>query len=210
MGVGARLAHPFESAAQQRHAAQLGMWLFLSTEVLLFGGLFAAYGIYRSLYAETFAAASRHLDLLLGTVNTVVLITSSLTVALAHHFARRGEGKASALFLSLSIALGIVFLGVKGVEYGQKIEEGALPGRFYSFPGVQGQGASLFFTLYFLLTGLHGLHVVIGLCVLGWLAVGSLRGAFDAESFTPVELGGMYWHLVDLVWIFLYPLLYLV
>ncbi|MBI3182779.1 MAG: cytochrome c oxidase subunit 3 family protein [Myxococcales bacterium] len=204
-----RAAH-FASAEQQLAAARMGMWLFVASEVLLFTGLFVAYAAYRFLFPETFAQASRHLDLFLGTLNTVVLITSSLTVALAVHFASAGRSKLAAAMLAASIAFGVAFLLVKAREYGHHFETRALPGRHYGLEGLTLPGASLFFTLYFFMTGLHALHVLVGVGVLGWVAARCYRGDFSAEYHTPVELGGMYWHLVDLVWIFLYPMLYLI
>jgi cytochrome c oxidase subunit III len=204
------LAHHFSSPHVQTHAARFGMWLFLSTEVLLFAGLFLAYALYRFLFPETFAAASRHLDLTLGTVNTVVLITSSFTVAMSIHYVRVNKQKLAALMLALSILAGFIFLGVKAVEYAHKFHEGALPGKYYAYAALPTDGGPIFFTVYFLATGLHALHVVIGMSVLGWALFHTMRGRFSSEYYHPVELSGLYWHLVDLVWIFLYPLLYLI
>lgn len=204
------VAHHFPSAPVQRYAERLGMWLFLSTEVLLFAGLFVGYSVYRFLYPETFHEASRTLNVILGTTNTVVLITSSLTVALALHAARLNKSRQAAVLLFASLAMGLVFLVIKAFEYSAKFEEGALPGKYYHFHEVQGPGASMFFTIYFFLTGLHALHVIIGMSVLGWVGTRAWRNEFSADYHVPVELGGLYWHLVDLVWIFLYPLLYLI
>jgi cytochrome c oxidase subunit 3 len=210
MQASAHLAHHFESLEKQAHAARLGMWLFLATEVLLFTALFAAYGVYRFLYAETFAEASRHIETWIGLVNTIVLVTSSFTVATGLHFATRGQGRRTAIFFGLSVLLALTFLAFKYVEYSHHFAEGQLPGRFYSYEGVQGPGASLFFTLYFLITGLHGIHVVIGMTVLSVVGVQSWRGRYDASYHVPVELAGLYWHLVDLIWIFVFPLIYLI
>ena len=206
----AHLAHHFPNLEQQAHAARLGMWLFLATEILLFGGLFVAYGVYRFLYADTFKAASTLIETHWGALNTLVLISSSLTVALAHHEAEHGSMKKAGLLLLVSVAAGAVFLGVKSIEYGHHFHEGHLPGRFYTYAGLQAPGASMFWTLYFLMTGLHGLHVIIGMGVLGLFGVLCLRGKFNEGYSTPVELGGLYWHLVDLIWIFLFPLFYLI
>ena len=186
------------------------MWLFLSTEVLLFAGLFLAYSIYRFLYAETFHEASRHLNLTLGATNTVVLITSSLTVALALHAARLGKSRQASAWIGFSVLCGLGFLVIKSFEYREKFEEGALPGRLYHFHEVTGPGASMYYTIYFFLTGLHAIHVIIGMSVLIWVAIRAWRNEFTARYHVPVELGGLYWHLVDLVWIFLFPLLYLI
>jgi cytochrome c oxidase subunit 3 len=206
----AYVAHHFPNLTQQEHAARLGMWLFLATELLLFGGLFTAYSVYRFLFSETFAQASHLLDVRLGTLNTVVLITSSLTAALGHHLAAHGRGRAAALALLATIALAAGFLVIKGFEWTHDFHEGLLPGRYYAYRGLAAPGAPMFFVVYFLLTGLHGLHVILGMCVLGVLMVLSWRGSYDHGYSTPVELGVMYWHLVDLIWIFLYPLLYLI
>jgi len=208
--VEARLAHHFRSIETQRQAERLGMWLFLATEVLLFAGLFCGYALYRFLYSETFHLASAHLDAGLGTVNTVVLISSSLTVALAHHFAHQGRSRLAGVLLFVSVLAGLAFLGIKAVEYGHKFEEGLLPGRYFHNPELTAPGASMFFTLYFLTTGLHAFHVIVGMGVLTWIGVRAWRGEFHENHSMPVELAGLYWHLVDLVWIFLYPLLYLV
>lgn len=206
----APLAHHFRTVEAQRDAERLGMWLFLATEVLLFAGLFCGYALYRFLYPETFRLASARLDVVLGTVNTVVLITSSLTVALAHHFAHHDRSRLAGALLFLSVLAGVAFLGVKAVEYTHKFHEGLLPGRFFHAGDLTAPGASMFFTVYFLATGLHAIHVMIGMGVLSWIGARALRNEFHHNHSIPVELAGLYWHLVDLVWIFLYPLLYLV
>jgi cytochrome c oxidase subunit 3 len=206
----AYVAHHFPNLQQQEHAARLGMWLFLATELLLFGGLFTAYSVYRFLYPATFALGSEHLSVAAGTVNTIVLITSSLTVALAFFYAHHGRGKAAALSLLVTLGFALVFLGIKAWEWTHDFHEGLLPGRYFSSKELQAVGAPMFFTLYFLLTGLHGLHVVVGMCVLTYVMIQAWRGVYDTGYTTTVELGGMYWHLVDLIWIFLYPLLYLI
>jgi cytochrome c oxidase subunit 3 len=206
----AYVAHHFPNLRQQEHAARLGMWLFLATEILLFAGLFTGYSVYRYLFPEAFQAASRLLSAPLGTLNTVILITSSLTVALAHHWAHHGRGKAAALSLLVTLLFAAGFLVVKGFEWTHDFHEGLLPGRFYTSTAVTHTGAPMFFTVYFLMTGLHGIHVVVGMVVLAVIMVQCWLGKYDHGYVTPVELGGMYWHLVDLIWIFLYPLLYLI
>lgn len=200
----------FGSPAVQTYAARFGMWLFLATEVLLFAGLFLGYSVYRYLFPQTWALASRHLDLTMGTVNTIVLITSSLTVALAIHFVRSGKNRTALVMLLITLACACGFLVIKYFEYSHKFHEGTLPGRFYTYEGLQTEGAPMFYAIYFLSTGLHALHVVIGMTVLGWVTYWVAKGRFSPTYYTPVELGGLYWHLVDLVWIFLFPLLYLV
>jgi len=206
----ARVAHHFPDLETQAHAARLGMWLFLATEVLLFAALFTAYALYRMLYPSAFAGASKLIETSMGALNTVVLITSSLTVALAYHSSREGKGKRAALLLLVTLLFGGVFLAVKYFEYRHHFHDGHLPGRYYTYAGLQVPGAAMFWTVYFLMTGLHGIHVVAGMAVLAWLAVGAWRGSYGGDYSTPLELGGMYWHLVDLIWIFLFPLLYLI
>jgi cytochrome c oxidase subunit 3 len=205
-----RLAHHFPDMKTQEHAARMGMWLFLSTEILLFAVLFTAYALYRFLFPVGFEEASKLAHVAMGATNTVILITSSLTVALAIHYARHGENRKVVGLLAITIAFGAVFMVLKGYEYHHHWLEGQLPGRFYHYAGLQGPGVSMYFTVYFLMTGLHGLHVLIGMSLLAWVAVRAARGEFGPAYSTPVELTGLYWHLVDLIWIFLFPLLYLV
>jgi len=205
-----RLAHHFPDMKTQEHAARMGMWLFLSTEILLFAVLFTAYGLYRFLFPLGFEEASKLAHVTMGATNTVVLITSSLTVALAIHHARKGENRKVVGLLAITIAFGALFMVLKGFEYYHHFQDGQLPGRFYHYAGVTGPGVSMYFTVYFLMTGLHGLHVLIGMGLLTWVAVRASRGHFGPAYSTPVELSGLYWHLIDLIWIFLFPLLYLV
>ena len=206
-----RLQHHFESMAQQKEAASLGMWIFLVTEILFFGGLFLAYTIYRWQYARAFAHASQHMDVALGTVNTAVLIISSLTMAMAVHSAATGRRRLLIGFLVATMALGAAFLGIKAVEYTDHIHHHLFPGPGFHYP-VPGdaRAAELFFSLYFAMTGLHALHMIVGLGILTTLLVMARRGTFTPEYHTPVEVSGLYWHFVDIVWIFLFPLLYLI
>jgi cytochrome c oxidase subunit 3 len=206
----AYVAHHFPSHEVQTHAIRLGMWLFLATEVLLFAGVFTAYALYRGSYPEAFAAASHHLDLTMGTLNTLLLVTSSFTVVMAHHSASQGKNRPTFYYLAASIVMGLGFLVIKGFEYAHKFHVGALPGKFYTMAELQLPGASMFFTVYFLATGLHALHVCVGLGVLAFVAYRAFKGRYSAHAYTGVENGGLYWHLVDLVWIYLYPLLYLI
>ena len=203
-------AHQFDDAEQQRDASTLGMWVFVAQEILFFGGLFTAYTVYRSAHPEAFAHASHHLDIMLGGFNTVVLIASSLTMALAVHAAQLGKRGGQVLFLLLTMALGSVFLGVKLIEYGHKFHEGFVPGPNFTYPGSEARYAEMFFSLYFAMTGLHALHMVIGIGILAVLVAMALRGRFGPAYYTPVEVSGLYWHFVDIVWIFLFPLLYLI
>jgi cytochrome c oxidase subunit 3 len=204
------LAHQFDGLEQQTEASTLGMWVFLVTEVLFFGGLFLVYCVYRSLFPAAFAAASRGLDLLLGAVNTAVLITSSLTMALAVNAAQLGRRKSLMTFLIVTLLLGSAFLGIKSVEYYHKFVEHHVPGPGFAFEKEYFQNAQLFFSLYFLMTGLHALHMIIGIGILLVMLWWSWRGTVTAEYSAPVEISGLYWHFVDIVWIFLFPLLYLV
>jgi len=204
------LAHHFESLAQQSLAASLGMWVFLLTEVMFFGGLFAAYVVYRYSYPEAFHHASRELDIVLGTINTVVLIGSSVTVVMAIHSTTLGHRKRASLFLVLTMLLGAVFLVIKGFEYSHKFHEHLVPGAGFVFEEPFQRRAQIFFSLYFFMTGLHALHMVIGIGLFTWLLVMNVRRRFSPSYHAPMETIGLYWHFVDIVWIFLFPLLYLV
>jgi cytochrome c oxidase subunit 3 len=206
----AGLAHQFDSLEQQKEAATLGMWAFLITEILFFGGLFMVYTVYRSSYPDAFAAASHELVLWAGTVNTAVLITSSLTMALAVHAAQLGQRRLLIVFLVLTMALGCVFLGIKAFEYYTEFVEHHIPGLDYDFEPKYFRNAQLFFSLYFLMTGLHALHMIIGLGIMAFMLWWSVRGGITAEYYIPIEISGLYWHFVDIVWIFLFPLLYLI
>lgn len=205
----ATLADQFETYEQQREAASLGVWIFLVTEVMFFGGLFAAYIAYRFLYPAAFVASSRKLDVELGALNTAVLLTSSLTMALAVRSAQIGRAKLSALFLGLTALLGGAFLGIKFTEYGHKFAEHLVPGPSFHLPGFERSG-QLFFSLYFGMTGLHALHMIIGIAFLLGLMAPTYRGKFSPENHNFIEGVGLYWHFVDIIWIFLFPLLYLV
>jgi cytochrome c oxidase subunit III len=204
------LAHHFDTIEQQREAATLGMWVFLVTEIMFFGGMFTAYVAYRAAYPGAFAAGSRHLDIALGAINTAVLIASSLTMALAVYGSQVGNRKMLVWFLIATILLGLVFLGIKTVEYHDKFEHHLVPGHSFSFPGSKPMNAQLFFSLYFAMTGMHALHMIIGIGLLTVLVVQASRGRFSPEYHSPVEMTGLYWHFVDIVWIFLFPLLYLI
>jgi cytochrome c oxidase subunit 3 len=238
------LQHHFDTMDQQREAGVLGMWVFLLTEVLFFGGLFIVYTLYRMWYYEAFAAASKSIAISWGLFNTVVLIGSSLTMALAVRAAQTDKRKATVNWLLATIVLGTVFLGVKVIEYADKFEHHHVPGPSFVWaeahegagaaadhaataPGVGTAAAEgrapatmgpdelqrttqLFFSLYFTMTGLHALHMIVGIVILGIIARMAHQGRFDSEWHAPVEMTGLYWHFVDIVWIFLFPLLYLV
>ena len=205
----AHLQEQFEDAEQQLTAAKLGMWTFLATEILLFGALFCGYAAYRASYPLGFAAAARHTDALLGTVETAVLLTSSLTMALAIRALRLAQRRIAVALIAATVLLGAAFLGIHASEYVKEWHEHLVPGRTFDAQLGARPGAQMFFVLYYVMTGLHALHVTIGAGVLAVLGVIVARGRLGPGYFTPLELGGLYWHLVDIVWIFLYPLFYL-
>ena len=202
--------HHFSDAVQQKESAKLGMWIFLLTEILLFGGLFCVYAIFRAWNPEMFINAHRELNQLLGTINTLVLITSSLTIALAIRSLQVDKAKQATMFLALTLLFATVFLVIKYFEYTHKIHLGQLPGKYYSYTGLEGTNPHIFFSIYFTMTGLHAVHIIIGMAVIAIMTVKSAQNKFSSRYYTPVELSGLYWHLVDLIWIFLFPLLYLI
>ena len=214
------LRHHFADMGQQKNAASLGMWLFLGTEVMFFGGLFVSYLIYRLWYFGDFGAASKSIDATLGATNTAVLICSSLTVVLAIWGAQIANRKLMIGSLILTMLFGLAFLGIKGKEYKDKFEEHHVPGASFSFEKVPIPGhpdqyanprhAEIFFALYFIMTGLHALHMIVGLGIFTWLLTMAWKGRFTPEYHTPLEIGGLYWHFVDIIWIYLFPLLYLI
>lgn len=203
-------AHHFNSADAEFEACKQGMWLFLVTEVLMFGGLFVAYAIFRGLYPEMFHEAHQLLQVKMGFTNTLVLITSSVTMACAVSATQRGERDRAILCLILTFLLACCFLVIKYFEYAHKFADGLLPGGYYTSHELKSPKAPLFFSLYFMMTGLHGVHVLIGMGLITWMLVRTLKNEFSPHYYTPVELTGFYWHFVDLVWIYLFPLLYLV
>jgi len=205
------LREQFDTAEQQKDASTLGMWIFLITEIMFFGGMFLMYTVYRDTYFPVFALASSSLNAVIGAINTAVLLCSSFTMVLAVRAAQLGQRNAIIIFLILTLILGIAFLGVKAYEWNEKFQEHHVPGPTFHLEGTGEQGqAQLFFSLYFAMTGLHALHMVVGCGMLIWLLVESRKGRFTAEYMTPVDIGGLYWHFVDIIWIFLFPLLYLI
>lgn len=209
MSAAAHLQPHFAESEQQFDASKLGMWLFLATEILLFGGLFVGYGLSQGKYPEAFVQAHHHLDRNLGFLNTVVLLISSFTMVMAVQSAKTSQKNKLRVFLVLTILCAFIFLGVKYFEYSHKFHEGLLPGKFYSHTGDTVPNQFVFFSFYFMMTGLHGLHILGGIAVMFWILIRANRGDFDAGYYTPVDLVGLYWHLVDLIWIYLFPLLYL-
>ena len=216
---GPELLHHFTGVEQQRDAASLGMWLFLATEIMFFGGMFCAYLVYRYWYFNEFAAGSRSLDIWLGTINTAVLICSSLTVALGVRAAQMGKRTLLVVLLILTLLFGLVFLGIKGVEWYDKYKEHHIPGASFNaddiatgYPQlhINQEHAQIYFSLYFAMTGLHALHMVIGVGLFSVITYFAWKGRYTPNYYTPVENAGLYWHFVDIVWIYLFPLLYLI
>lgn len=203
-------AHHFDSAEHEFEAAKQGMWVFMVTEVLMVGGLFVAYAIFRGLYMDAFKHAHHLLSVKLGLTNTVILLISSLTMAMSVSAAQRGQKNKSIALLLFTFLCGVGFLCVKYFEYSHKIHEGILPGGLYHYAGLKEAKSPLFFSLYFMMTGVHAFHVIVGMGLIAWLIKRTAKGSFGPHYYTPVELVGFYWHFVDLVWIYLFPLLYLV
>ncbi len=217
--------HHFETAEQQREAASFGMWLFLLTEIMFFGGLFFSYLLYRNWYYPAFVAASNSVNMWLGLTNTIVLIGSSLTMAMAVWSAEVRNSKLLRLFLLATIFLGFVFLGIKSIEYTQKFEEHHVPGAYFDIADFvhppagskeqpltvdMAEHTQIYFSLYFAMTGVHALHMIIGIAILFVLVYKAGKGHYTTGYVQPIENFGLYWHFVDIVWIFLFPLLYLI
>ena len=207
---GEHLQHHFATFEQQFDATKIGMWLFLATEILLFGGLFVGYGLMQSVHGEAFKAAHHHLDKSLGALNTVVLLISSFTMVMAVHYAKHEERAKSARMLIVTLACAAMFLVVKYFEYSHKIHEGLLPGALYHHKGDTVPGQFMFFSFYFMMTGLHAFHILGGMAAITWVLIRTNKGHFNHQYYGPVDLVGLYWHLVDLIWIYLFPLLYLI
>jgi cytochrome c oxidase subunit 3 len=211
----AYLAHHFTTPAQQFDAAKLGMWLFLAQELLFFSGLFVSYLVFRLWYPDAWSVCSHELDWKLGTVNTLVLLFSSATAVLAVRSAQLGERAKTSMYLLVTIACACAFLVIKYFEYTHKFEAGLLPGPYFNPHGhvnaeVFPTGSAAFFSVYFMATGVHGIHVLVGIGVLLWIWRRNESGEFTKEFWTPVDLVALYWHLVDLIWIYLFPFLYLI
>ncbi len=210
MSEATALKHQFDDLEQQKESSTMGMWIFLATEIMFFGGMFTAYTMYRYLYPEAFGEASRHMNVLVGTINTAVLICSSLTMALGVRAAQLGEKRMVTRLLLATMFLGLVFLALKGYEYHEHWVDQMAPGFNYAMVGQHPREIELLFCFYFIMTGMHALHMVIGECLLTHLVIQNHRGDFSAGYYSPVDVVGLYWHFVDLVWIFLFPLLYLI
>ncbi len=203
------VAHHFDTKAQEFDAAKLGMWLFLGQELLFFGGLFVAYCIFRGLYPEMFVEAHNHLSWKMGGLNTLFLIASSFTMVMGVRSAQLSQKKRTGWYLFFTMAFAVAFMVVKYFEYTEKIHHGLLPYNWFNAEGTF-TNLHLFFGLYFAMTGLHGLHVVVGIGLIAWLIKRNAQGHFHSGYYTPVEMVGLYWHLVDMIWIFLFPLFYLI
>lgn len=196
-------------ATLRRDITVFGMWVFLATELMFFGVLFGSYIVLRTLYPQGFAEASRHTYVLLGTLNTAILLTSSLTMAMAVNANQNGARRATMNYLITTLELGLIFMVIKFLEYFYDYSEQLVPGIHFAYSGIHAHAVELFFYLYFVMTGFHALHLLIGivlLAVLVWL----IRQRPMAENASMIEVGGLYWHLIDLIWIFLYPMLYLI
>jgi len=205
------LRHHFDDSAQQLHSATLGMWVFLITEVMFFGGMFGAYTVYRNVYPDAFASTSQFMNLTIGAINTAVLIFSSFTMVMAVRSAQLGQKKALIAFLVLTLILGCVFLTLKYVEYHEKWVDHHIPGPWFQYADARYfHQAQILFFLYFAMTGMHAIHMIVGAGMLVTVIVMAARNRFSSAWYTPVEMIGLYWHFVDIIWIFLFPLLYLV
>ncbi len=203
------LREQFATPPQQRETASIGMWVFLSSEVLLFGALFMAFTVYRLSHPMAFDAGSGHMEFLIGGINTGILICSSFTMALAVHNSEHGKERLILLFLALTMILGAVFLVLKFTEYYLHFQEHKFPGFWFEYAGPHAPQVQMFFVFYFIMTGLHALHMTIGLGILGVLFFRTLLGRFSAAYYTPIEIGGLYWHFIDIVWVFLYAIFYI-
>ncbi|HLH41563.1 MAG TPA: cytochrome c oxidase subunit 3 [Bryobacteraceae bacterium] len=209
------LHHQFEDLEQQYEASSMGMWVFLATEILFFGGLFTSYIIYRSLYYPGFAAGSHGLNGFFGAMMTFILLTSSFTMAMSVHAARHGKRLLLILLLIATIVLGIAFLALKFTEYGQKWHEAMVPGfNFHpaaeALRGAPPRSVELFMCFYFFMTGLHALHMIVGISLLSVMTILAWRGRIRTDNYDKIEVSGLYWHFVDVIWIYLFPLLYLI
>ena len=213
------LLHHFATKEQQKNSASLGMWLFLAQEVMFFGGMFCAYLVYRYKYFGDFGSASQTLNIWYGAINTGVLLCSSLTVVLAVRAAQLNKRKALTMWLIFTIVLGLAFLGIKGIEYAEKFQDHHVPGPTFAYHGtipshpdqqVNPHHAEMYFSLYFAMTGMHALHMIVGVGLFSMLAWWAWRGKYNSNYYTPIENAGLYWHFVDIVWIYLFPLLYLI
>ena len=203
-------AHHFRDAEHEFETSKFGIWLFLCTEILMFGGLFVAYFLFSRLYPETFVEGAKYLDWKYGAVNTAVLLLSSFTMVLGIYYAQHNETKKCVNSLIVTLICGFIFMFIKYLEYSHKIELGLLPGDMFTFGEASSSNLALYFSVYYCMTGLHGSHVIIGMGLILWCIIRARRGEFNSKYYTPIECVGLFWHLVDLIWIYLFPLLYLI
>ncbi|NQZ01014.1 MAG: cytochrome c oxidase subunit 3 family protein [Bdellovibrionales bacterium] len=205
-------AHHFRDAEHEVDASKFGLWLFLCTEIVMFGGLFVGYALYNSMYPEIFVQGAEFLDWKLGSVNTIVLLISSFSIVYAIYSSQQNNKKGILWGLYVTQACALAFMCIKAVEYSSKIGHGLLPGKFFDYHGAEvlAENIPMYFSFYFMMTGLHGSHVLIGMGLIAWLIVRAHKGHFSSSYYTPIECVGLFWHLVDLIWIYLFPLLYLV
>ncbi len=208
--TGHHVAHHFKNAEHQYETGKQGIWVFMVTEILMFGGLFVGYALFHKMYPEMFSEGASHLDWRLGFINTLVLIFSSFTMAMGIYYCQKNNKSKAALSLAATILCGAIFMVIKYIEYSHKIHDGLLPGALFSNGEAEHANLALYFSFYFCMTGLHGLHVLIGMGLITWLLIRTIRGDFGPDYFTPVEGVGIFWHIVDLIWIYLFPILYLV
>lgn len=208
----AHVAHHYRDAEEQYQSGKEGIWLFMVTEILMFGAILVGYLIFRTIYPEMFAEGAKSLDWRLGFVNTLVLIFSSFTMAISISFVQKNQTKNAAIALATTVLCGAIFMCIKYFEYTHKFHLGLFPGRMLDVNAIGAEHANLgmYFGFYFAMTGLHGIHVLIGMALITWLLFRTIRGDFHSQYWIPVEGVGIFWHIVDLIWIFLFPLLYLV
>lgn len=203
-------AHHFKSAEHEYETSKQGIWLFMVTEILMFGAIFVAYAIFHALYPSMFSEGASHLNWKMGFTNTCVLLLSSYTMAMAIQSLQSGKGKNAVPYLAVTLVCGAIFMVIKYFEYTHKFHMGIFPGKFFAFEGAQHKNLALYFSFYFVMSGLHGIHVLIGMGLITWVMIRAMRGEFDEHYYTPVEGVGLFWHIVDLIWIYLFPILYLI
>lgn len=203
-------AHHFKSAEHEYESTKQGIWLFMATEILMFGGLFVGYAIFHSLYPEMFAEGATHLDWKMGFTNTCVLLLSSYTMAMSIQTIQSGKAKRAVPYLAVTLLCGAGFMVIKYLEYTHKFHLGLYPGKWFTYEGAQHSNLALYFSFYFIMSGLHGIHVLLGMGLITWVMIRAMRGEFDEHYYTPVEGVGIFWHIVDLIWIYLFPILYLI
>ncbi|MAF90801.1 MAG: cytochrome C oxidase subunit III [Bdellovibrionaceae bacterium] len=203
------VAHHFRDHNHEYESSKQGIWLFMCTEVLMFGAILVAFFYYQAMYPESWKEGAELLDWTKGAANTIVLLTSSLTMALAIYFIRVGKRQAAIMNLVITLICGCIFMGIKYMEYSHKFHMGIFPGKFFEY-SAQTADLNLYVSFYFLLTGLHGIHVLLGMGLITWILIRIMRGHYGPEHWTGVEGVGIFWHLVDLVWIYLFPILYLI